>query len=250
MRLHIVFFSDHPVILPWHYPHLLQGFLYGAIAKASPKLGDFLHDQGFTVGSHRYKMLVFSWLYPRRARSLPEGLSLIPPVHWWVSSPLSAPMEALATSLLKGGEVILGASRMKVEKVEVEPLPELSGRVLCETISPLVASTGLRKGDKLHKRFLSPDEPDFWRVLDLNCKRKAAALGLLLPEEEAGIRFEMRGKWRSKLLRAHGTQVRGYEGRFVMEGEKRLLLLAYEAGLGERNSQGFGMFRVLRAETL
>lgn len=47
------------------------------------------------------------------------------------------------------------------------------------------------------------------------------------------------------MLVAQGTQVRGYEGRFLMEGEKIFLHVAYEAGLGERNSQGFGMFRVL-----
>lgn len=245
MRLHIVFYSEHPVILPWHYPHLLHGFLYGAIAKASPHLGGFLHDQGFVAGNHRYKMLVFSRLYPRRASSHPGGLSLTPPIHWWVSSPLPAFMEALAVTLLTEREVILGAARLEVERVEVEPLPELSGRVMCETLSPLVASTGVRKGEKLHKRFLSPEEPDFWRVVELNLKRKAASLGISV-SSGAAVRFEAVGEWRSRLFLAQGTQVRGYEGRFLMEGEESLLHLAYEAGLGERNSQGFGMFRVLR----
>lgn len=244
MRLHIVFYSEHPVFLPWHYSHLLHGFLYGAIAKASPGLGSFLHDQGFGTGAHRYKMLVFSKLYPRRAKSFSDGLSLIPPIHWWVSSPLPAPLEALAITLLAERRVVLGSACLELERIEVEPLPEFSGRILCETISPLVVSTGVRKGDKLHKRFLSPEEPDFWRIVEINLRRKAEALGILFPDG-AKVQFESRGKWRSRLLQVQGTQVRGYEGRFVMEGEKSLLLLAYEAGLGERNSQGFGMFRVV-----
>ncbi|MEN3184293.1 MAG: CRISPR-associated endoribonuclease Cas6 [Atribacterota bacterium] len=37
----------------------------------------------------------------------------------------------------------------------------------------------------------------------------------------------------------------GYEGRFFVEGDEGLLAFAYDAGLGERNSQGFGMFRVV-----
>ena len=126
-------------------------------------------------------------------------------------------------------------------------LPELSGRVLCETLSPVVASTGVRKGEKLHKRFLSPDGRDFWKVVELNLRRKAAAVGLQLPPG-AAVRFEGVGEWRSRLFLAQGTQVRGYEGRFVMEGEESLLYLAHEAGLGERNSQGFGMFRVVRRD--
>lgn len=244
MRLHIVFYSERPVTLPWHYPHLLHGFLYDAIAKARPHLGSFLHDQGFVVGNHRYKMLVFSKLYPRRASSHAGGLTLTPPIHWWVSSPLVAPMEALAVTMLAEGEVILGSARLAVEKIEVEPVPELSGRVLCETISPLVASTGIRVGGRLRKRFLSPDDPHFWRVLEVNLLRKAAAMGLPV-KQEARVWFASAGEWRSKLLTVQGTQVRGYEGRFTMEGERSLILLGYEAGLGERNVQGFGMFRVV-----
>lgn len=247
MRLHIVFYSEHPVILPWHYPHLLHGFLYGAIARASPHLGNFLHDQGFVAGNHRYKMLVFSRLYPRTACSHLGGLILTPPIHWWVSSPLPAPMEALAETLLAEREVVLETARMEVEKVEVELPPELSGRVFCETLSLLVASTGVQKGEKLHKRFLSPEEPDFWRVVELNLKRKAASLGISV-SSGAVVRFETVGEWRSRLFLVQGIQVRGYEGRFLMEGEESLLRLAYEAGLGERNCQGFGMFRVLRGE--
>ncbi|WP_198409427.1 CRISPR-associated endoribonuclease Cas6 [Caldanaerovirga acetigignens] len=36
------------------------------------------------------------------------------------------------------------------------------------------------------------------------------------------------------------------KGGFVIEGDKNLIQLAYEAGIGERNSQGFGMFRFVK----
>jgi len=151
-------------------------------------------------------------------------------------------IEALAAGLLEERKAILGTVCLEVEKVEVEPPPEFPGHVLCETLSPVVASTGMRRDEKLHKRFLSPDEPDFWRVVELNLRRKALAVGLPAGE---GMRFEREGEWRSRLILVQGMQVRGYEGRFEMEGEEGLFRLAYEAGLGERNSQGFGMFRIL-----
>lgn len=245
MRLRVVFYAKYPVFLPWHYPHLLHGFLYGAIARSSPALGSFLHEQGFVAGSHRYKMLVFSKLYPLRAQKQSGGLVFTPPIQWWASSPLPAAMEALAKTLLAEREISLGAARLEVERVEVEPPPVLTGRVLGRTISPVVASTGERRGEKLYKRFLSPEEPDFWRIIESNLRRKAEVLGLS-PGLEKEVRFEKRGEWQSRLTWVQGAQVRGYEGEFAMEGEKELLFLAYEAGLGERNSQGFGMFRVLR----
>ncbi|WP_205664691.1 CRISPR-associated endoribonuclease Cas6 [Ammonifex thiophilus] len=143
-----------------------------------------------------------------------------------------------------GGEVALGSVRLKVEEVKEEPPPDFSGPVLCETMSPVVVSTGIRKGAKLHKRFLPPEDPAFWYIAEQNLRRKAAALNLDLPAG-ATVRFERVGDWRSRLVEVQGLKVRGYEGRFVAEGNWRLLLLAYEAGLGERNSQGFGMFRIV-----
>ncbi|MBE3577932.1 MAG: CRISPR-associated endoribonuclease Cas6 [Limnochordales bacterium] len=244
MRLHVVFSSEEPVTLPWHYPSLLQGYLYRAIAKARPDLGSLLHDRGLTAEGHRYKMMVFSRLFPRQASPASNGLSMTPPIHWWVSSPLLAPMQALVEALMSENQAILGAANLDVASVEVEPTPDLSGFVWCETISPLVASTAVRDGEKLQKRYLSPYDAAFWQVLAANLQRKAAAFGL--PVQPAStVRFKPGHEWRSRLLQVQGTQVRGYEGRFAIEGDPQLLLLAYEAGLGERNSQGFGMFRVL-----
>ncbi|MEJ5299419.1 MAG: CRISPR-associated endoribonuclease Cas6 [Thermodesulforhabdaceae bacterium] len=243
MRLHIVFNTEQPIKLPWNYQHLLHGFLYGAIARSRPQLGSFLHEQGFVAENHRYKMVVFSKFYPRRASTCETGLILEPPIHWWVSSPLTAPVEALATTLLTEGEVFLQDSRLMVKRIEVEPVPELNGHVLCETISPVVVSTGVLSGEKLKKQFLSPDEKRFWEIVEANLRRKARALGLQVEEKEA-VCFKKVGRWRSRLVIVQGTKVKCYEGQFTMEGEKSLLLLAYEAGLGERNMQGFGMFRI------
>lgn len=247
MRLHVVFTSEYPICLPWHYSQLLHGYLYTAIAKSDPKLGEFLHDRGFWVEAHRYKMLVFSRLFPRRARASKEGLTLFPPVHWWVGSPLAGPMEALAITLLSEGVAIIGDQLLPVERVEVEPQPDLSEEVLCEMISPLVASTGVLNGERLQKRFLSPDEPGFWQVLTQNLMRKASVLGLNV-HSDAVVRFVRVGEWRSRLLLAQGTQVRGWEGRLLVQGDRQLLLVAYEAGLGERNAQGFGMFRIMTCD--
>ncbi|MCF6095476.1 CRISPR-associated endoribonuclease Cas6 [Thermovorax subterraneus] len=246
MRVRVVFQGEEPVILPWNYPHLLHGYLYGAIARANPEFGTFLHEEGFTAGNHRYKMLVFSKIFSRESRALPQGLKVMPPLEWWFSSPLDAPIEALVKTLVLEGEVRLGNIRLYIEKVEVEGIPDISERMLCETISPVVASTGTKKEGRLVKRFLSPDDEDFRRVIEVNLLRKAKALGITF-DHTININIEPVGKWRSRLFTVQGTNVKGYEGRFVIEGDKNLIQLAYEAGIGERNSQGFGMFRFVKS---
>jgi CRISPR-associated endoribonuclease Cas6 len=245
MRLHVVWTAEKEVLLPWNYLQLLHGFLYTAIKKASPKLGEFLHEQGFVVGGHHYKLVTFSLLFPQAAEPTDDGLKMLPPIHWWVASPLPAPMEALAFTLLTEGEARLGKVSLTVERVEVEEPPKFEGRCLFQTLSPIVASTGVRKGSKMEHRFLSPEEQDFWRVLETNLRRKAVVLGVEASSD--ALRFASEGKWRSKLFEVQGTKVRGWEGRFWVEGDPALISIGYEAGFGERNAQGFGMVKLVTA---
>ncbi len=243
MRLKITFVpADEVVVVPWNYLHLLHGFIYKAIRRASPKLGEFLHEQGFVVGSHRYKLLTFSLLYPKKAQPCDEGLKMTPPISWWVSSPLPAPMEALAMTLLTDNQISIGKVRLTVEHIEVEETPKFERRCLFQTLSPIVASTGIRRGEKLEHKFLSPDEPDFWRVIETNLRRKAQALDLTVSSEP--LKFQLAGEPRSRLYEVQGTKVRGFEFKFWAEGDPKLLKVGYEAGFGERNAQGFGMVKV------
>jgi len=39
--------------------------------------------------------------------------------------------------------------------------------------------------------------------------------------------------------------IKGWMGTFRLQGLKKALKLAYDAGLGSKNSQGFGMFEVI-----
>ncbi|MGO0123029.1 hypothetical protein [Desulfothermobacter acidiphilus] len=54
--------------------------IYAAIYKTNPLLGEQLHERGFAVGGHRYKLFTFSLLFPQRARRREEGLEMVPPI--------------------------------------------------------------------------------------------------------------------------------------------------------------------------
>ncbi len=241
MRVHVTFQADKPVLLPWNYPEKLQGFVYRTIGKASPELAARLHSEGFVVGSHRYKLITFSWLYPRSATMKGNGLLMEPPIHWWMSSPLATVIEAFLYGLLTSFEVSLGNQKLVVDVVHVEPNLLSDEKMLLETLSPIVASTGVLEEGKLRKVFLSPESQEFSRVITENLQRKAAALwGKEIPGE-----VEMKPvHFRSRLITIYGVKVRCYEGVFDARGNPELLRLGYEAGFGERNFQGFGMMRL------
>jgi len=150
-------------------------------------------------------------------------------------------MEAFIFGLLAWSEIRLGNQVLTVEKIYLEPPFNPGERVVLETLSPIVASTGLVEGGKMRKVFLSPESEEFSRVITENLQYKALALW---GKEIPGGKVEFKPiKLRPKLVPVHRINVRCYEGIFEVKGHPELILLGYEAGFGERNFQGFGMMR-------
>jgi len=240
VRIIVEFFAPGEVLLPWDYLDRLRGLFYHAMAWGRPKLARDVHDEGFSGGGKRYKLVTFSLLYPERYELTPEGIRTRGRLRWWVSSPIEPLLEAVALGLLARPEVRLGANTLYVEQIGVVLPPRFSEAMALVTLSPIFVSTGERDAEgRFHKRFLSPEEPDFARVLADNLKRKSAAIyGEALESE---LRFEWLGEPRSKLMMVNGVKVRGWMMCFRASGATDLIRLGYDAGFGERNAQGFGM---------
>ena len=242
MRLKVVFnFSDR-IFLPWNYLDYLKGMFYEVMMRGDPEVARFAHEEGFQSEGKRYKLFTFSLLYPRHRERRSDGLIMWGEVNWFFSSPIPGIVEAFAAGMLMEGQVELGKARCDLARVEVMPAPEFSEEMNFRTLSPIVASTGRRSGDKFGKVFLNPDDPDFRRVLTENLVRKYKALFGEEPEGE--VEIEPCEPYKSKLFNVSGTNVRGYEMRLKLKGDPILIKLAYEAGLGERNGQGFGMIAI------
>lgn len=245
MRLKVTLEAPSPFFLPWRYPELLRGAVYSALRWWDPELAEVVHSQGMIAGGRRYKPFTYSWLRPKAAQRLPGGLLMQPPVWWWISSPLSKVLEAVAGPFLTNGTVNLGGVVLTVALVEVEGVPRLEPPLVLETLAPIVASTGAERGGRLQKVFLSPWQEEFHRVLSQNLINKARALGEPITPE-AAVRLEPLGGVRSRLVSINGVAVRGFEGRYRAWGDPLLLRIGYEMGFGERNAQGFGMVQLAR----
>ncbi len=242
MRLRIILRFVRPCLLPWSYPGWLRGLAYTAMERGLPQVAHRLHEEGWShPEGRRYKPLTYSWLHglrPDRTGLWAEGA-----VTWWVSSPIPAVVEALALGLLLEPEVRLGSYPAMVERIEVEPTPAFAGAATFTTLSPITISTGERRADgKLVKRYLSPEEPEFARALAENLRRKAAAFyGQEIPGD---LGIQVHPPYRSKLVRIHDTDIRGWMLSFTISGHPELIRLGYEAGFGEHTASGFGMVTV------
>ncbi|HXF04089.1 MAG TPA: CRISPR-associated endoribonuclease Cas6 [Blastocatellia bacterium] len=245
MRIEVDLFSERQITLPWNYLDWLQGIFYRAMERGIPRLAREVHDEGFFGGGKRYKLATFSLLYPERYEKVTDGIRTQGIIRWWIASPLEPLIEALALGLLAAPEVQLGKEKVHVGQIGVALPPTFTETMTFTTLSPIFVSTGERDATgQLRKRFLSPKEPDFARVLGDNLRRKAQALLGEVPEGE--LRFEWLGEPKSKLMRVKETDVRGWMMRFRVSGPVELLQLGYDAGFGERNAQGFGMVGLLQ----
>lgn len=256
VRLQVSLHAPGRVVLPWNYSEKLMAFVYRLLLDEAPEWAAWLHSHGFQGDGKRFKLFTFSRLEGERPRAEAGGLALNGPIRWWVSSPVPEFVAAFGGRLLAEGRVTVGRVALPVLAVRREAAPRFhSGRSYrFRTLSPIVASTGARDGaGRFQKRFLSPEEPDFARVLLQNLVRKQAALrgqgasqpGAGIP---AGLTLRVEGRARSRLLEVHRTQIRGWDLGLELTGDGELLALAYEAGLGEHNAAGCGMLRLVEEE--
>lgn len=130
--------------------------------------------------------------------------------------------------------------------VEAMPMPPLSGVMTFQALSPICV--------KLHEdnktQYLSPDNPMFAEgVLKGLMARYESIHGQPFDMEDKEFSFELIDKKvKSELITIkantpYESRVRGYLCSFRLKAPLELMKIAYEGGVGEQCSQGFGFIK-------
>lgn len=238
MRLRLSFSPvESACILPVHYNHVIQGFIYRHL---NPEMATSLHDEGFAEGKRRLKMFVFSRLMGnpvvRDGRIVfSHEFSLV------VASPEVGFLETLALHVMEAGELSLGGNRVRLASVEVAE-EAYQCPVLLQALSPITVYSTLSRADGRRKTYYySPFEPEFSEQVVRNLRRKWRVLyGSEVSAEGATVK-----PWRVNTRNQHialykGTVIKGWSGIYEASLPEPLFHMALDAGLGSKNSQGFG----------
>ncbi len=234
--------------LPLAYNSLLQGFIYRHLDKL---LSTWLHEEGTPLGKRRFRFFTFSRLLGKYHIE-GDRIEFSGPVKFHIGSVHEKLLQSLAEHLLKNPQVQLGNSSCEIRSIEVEPLPDLSGPVKVRTLSPITTYSTLTAGDGRKKTYYyNPFEREWEEQLLANLKRKARALGWgearLAGLEGAHIRPVRVDKRNLRIMRYRNTVIKGWTGVYELALPKPFFLLAYDAGLGAKNPQGFGMVEVMES---
>jgi CRISPR-associated endoribonuclease Cas6 len=113
-------------------------------------------------------------------------------------------------------------------------------------LSPAVVYSTLMTKESKKKTYYSPYEGEFVDLIDKSLRKKHKAFYKKEPRARK-LKIGLMGKPKEKVLkyRDNINIIKGWIGNFILDGNKRLLKLAYDCGIGSKNSQGFGMFEVL-----
>lgn len=242
LRLSLKGLGHDRVVLPTNYNCLIQAAIYRNI---SWDLAKFLHDRGFLFGKRRFKMFTFSRLEGRcRLDGDKKHFIFEGDLNLYVSSPIERFIEDLATNIVKRGSIVLGDQVLKVVGLAFTAKPSMKKEQLrIRMLSPLTVYSTLMTPDGRKKTYyFSPYEKEFSSLVNSNVKKKHFLLSG--KNMKSNMKIEpLRVKEVVTLYK--GTVIRGWMGHFLLSGPKALKITGYEAGLGAKNSQGFGMFEVV-----
>jgi len=232
--------------LPLAYNSLIQGVIYHNLEKT---LADRIHDEGTPLGKRYFRLFTFSNLLGRYEIT-GTRIEFSGPVRFHIGSVHEELLQSLAEHLLKNPRIQLGHSTCKIRSIEVETLPEISGPVKIHTISPITTYSTLKTAEGKKKTYYyAPFEADWEKQLLANLRRKAQALGWgearLVGLEEAHIRPARVDKRNLRIMRYRDTVIKAWTGIYELDLPEPFFLLAYDAGLGSKNPQGFGMVEVI-----
>lgn len=231
-----------PLMLPLAYNHILQSAVYSLLPETE-SFATKMHDTGFTHGLHSYKLFCFGGLSGRHTVT-GHQITFYNEVQFKLRAVEYDFLEAAARTLAKRGQMRLLHTAANVKNMTLVLSHIQSDTVHIRMISPVTVH---RTDENRKTIYYAPFESEFALLVDLNFRRKWEAWCGLAPESGVALRplaVTVRDKCVTTFKKIYIT---GYLGEYELHGDPDSLEFLYAAGLGDRNSQGFGMFEVLDA---
>ena len=234
MQLIITMRRPEKCRVPFNYNHQLQSAIYAKLREAG--YSDFLHDGGYS-SSHRYKAFVFGSL--RGKHTVADGHFLFEDsIKWEVRSPVFAFCDALQQSLENDSRIRLFDAVLPVTDLALGNKHFRDGEYTFAANSPVCVYRTEENGSTT---YFAPTDDAFVRYLLLNYRNKYAAIA---GEEPPELSISPLPHQRKIVTNFKGTWINSFKGKYVIAGSGKGITFLYNAGLGAKNSQGFGLLDV------
>ncbi len=234
------------ITLPIQYNHLVQAMIYRHLEES---LAVWMHDEGFQYYKRTFKLFTFSRLVGR-FELYNKNMIFKGPVHLKISSPYTKFLESLAEYLVKAKYILLNRQKCLLNAVEVEMERHFETPALIKMLSPVTVYSTLKNGEGKKKTYYySPWEQEFSKLIIDNIRKKASAYKATknLPEMDGAYikPVKVDGKRNFHIVKFKDFVIHGWSGIYELNLPPIYMRLAHDAGLGAKNSQGFGMMEII-----
>ena len=238
--------------LPINYQYELSAAIYHILSHADSDYATWLHENGFRTEDEtkKFKLFTFSNLIVPNYGIDREHQRLIlncSHVDWYLSFLPNNSTQKFIEGVFKEQVFEVGDKWSKVQfavrDIQILPPMEYQEEMTFRTMSPVCITQHEPDGTIT---YLSPTAPNYEIALLTGLMSRYEALH---GERYTGDRYcklRLLSDPRSKLVKIKGkthnqTLVRGYLYTFTLSLPEPLMHIAYEGGIGEKTSLGFGM---------
>lgn len=227
--------------IPFNYNHILSSIIYNKIADLD--LAERLHD------SNSFKFFNFSQINVPKRKIVKNGIiSKDGKIYFYLSSPNDLLIKSLVDGFIDDLEVRFKNEKLQIEKIEALKMPNFKDRSEFKTLSPIIIRSKDKIDGEIKIRDLAPSDK-FFKGIENNLIKKYCIFNKIESvNKKIKVYSEMGNVKRKRIVisRGHNTTFhRAYMMDLIMEGDKDLINFAYDTGLGEKNSMGFGMVKFI-----
>lgn len=239
MRIKITLKGKDNLEIPYNYNYALSSLIYNTIADSD--LAKRLHS------SNSFKFFTFSQINVKQSAFNKNGIIAKKGI---LSFYLSSPSEKLIKNFARGfleNEINFLNEKMNTLNIELIKTSSFNDKEIFNTLSPIIIRKKRDENGKIKIWDLPPSD-DFFKGIENNLIKKYCIFNKInQTNKQIKAYSEMANVKRKRITinkGNHTTYHRAYLMDLILEGDKELLKFAYDAGLGEKNSMGFGMIDI------
>lgn len=241
MRLEIILKGKNNFKVPFNYNHILSAIIYNKISDLN--FANELHS------SKSFKFFTFSQIYIPKRRIVKDGIIAKDGViSFYISSPNDFLIKSLVDGFLEDLEISFQNQKLTIQKIEALKTPEFSSKSEFKTLAPIIVRTKKEIEGELKIWDLAPSDK-FFKSLENNLIKKYIKFNnLTKTDKKINIYSDMNFVKRKRISinKCNATtHHRAYMMDLILEGDLDLIEFAYDVGIGEKNSMGFGMIKLL-----
>lgn len=245
MRFCLTFEPEGVLTLPLAHHHILQGFIYSVLSN-NEAYSRFLHEQGYSAAGSSFKLFTFGPLNRTyKVNSKRKEISFFGEVTFEVRSADFRFSEAFLDGLYANNLFHLGRTNIHITNIDTDASTITQNRIQIRMLSPIVLYHTISTPEGNKTIYHNPLEDNYETWLNDNLQRKYYSL--YHNDDIPHLKFSTisvgsRDKYVT-LFKKH-TYINGWKGTYQLQAPPHILDFLYYAGLGSKNSEGFGMFEV------